>query len=218
MGVMTSPASDSMQEIITRLDQRIQSVDEVRWLSSRYAAVSERTTLIVLYAYYYELARVRVAVTDETLGAIRFQWWRDALAELSTGQIRQHDVVCALAAEIEAGHLTVGPLLELIDQHQAAFMEADRSREPEPFLAEIAASILSSEAAIDANLAEIAREWAAMRRGESIASPQPEVTLPAAIRPALGHFRLRRVWQKTSQPGRIQSRLSVLLAMLTGRI
>ena len=64
MGFMTSPASDSLKEIVARLDQRIQTVDEERWLSSRYAPEEARNALIILYAFYYELARVRVVVTD----------------------------------------------------------------------------------------------------------------------------------------------------------
>ena len=51
-----------------RLDERVRAMDEPRWLASRYAAEADRTGLIVLYAFYYELARVRVAVTDQTMG------------------------------------------------------------------------------------------------------------------------------------------------------
>ena len=71
MGVMTSPASDSLKEIHMRLDERVRAMDEPRWLASRYAAEADRTALIVLYAFYYELARVRVAVTDQTDPVVR---------------------------------------------------------------------------------------------------------------------------------------------------
>ena len=88
MGSMTSPASVSLKEIVAHLDQRIQTVDEERWLSSRYAPDEARQALIILYAFYYELARVRVVVTDQTMGQIRYQWWRDALEELGLEDCR----------------------------------------------------------------------------------------------------------------------------------
>ena len=134
MGFMTSPASDSLKEIVARLDQRIQTVDEERWLSSRYAPDAARQALIVLYAFYYELARVRVVVTDQTMGQIRFQWWRDALAELQQGEPRQHDVVLVLASLMSAHEVDVGQLEQLIAAHEAAFLSDDRSAEPEDLL------------------------------------------------------------------------------------
>ena len=220
MGVMTSTASDSMQEIVARLDQRIQAVDEARWLSSRYAAQPARDALIVLYALNYELARVRLAVTDETLGNIRFQWWRDALDELSQGSPRQHDVVIALHHQLQSGRLSMVPLRALIDRHEQAFQAADRALEPEAHLALLAAGLFGKPSGdLRAAIAALAPQWAALRRRETVAVEDgPVLKIPAPLRPALGHFRLRRIWQQNSEPSRLQIRLSVLWAMLTGRV
>ena len=76
----TSPLSKRQWKAI---DARVKRVDEDRWISSRFAPEIYRNSLIALYALAYELARVRLAVTEETLGAIRFQWWRDALTEIA---------------------------------------------------------------------------------------------------------------------------------------
>lgn len=218
MGVMTSPASDSMQEIIVRLDQRIQAVDEARWLSSRYAAADNRMSLIVLYAFYYELARVRLAVSDQTLGNIRFQWWRDAFADLAVGETRQHDVVFAVADQIECGHLKVANLISLIDAHEVAFLANDRSLEPEAALIHVAAGICSKTDHIDGAVEKIAAEWAALRRGDPNDALQPKLQIAAAIRPAIGHFRLRHLWARNPNPSALHKRASVLMAMLTGRV
>ena len=137
MGSMTRPASDSLTDILARLDDRVRRVDEERWLSSRYAKVSQRDALIVLYAFYYELARVRGAVSDPMLGQIRFQWWRDALEELQRGEVRQHDVVIALSDQIAAGALAWQPLRDLIEPFEGAFVASDRALEPEATLAVI---------------------------------------------------------------------------------
>ena len=218
MGVMTSPASESLQEISVRLDQRIQMVDEARWLSSRYAGEDDRVTLIVLYAFYYELARIRLAVTDQTLGNIRFQWWRDALAELASGEVRQHDVVLALSDQMDRGHLSLADLSPLIDQHEVAFLENDRSLEPEAALVRVAAGVLSGETAVDVAVQNIAREWAGLRRSEAVEALLPRLRIETALRPAIGHFRLRHLWARNPNASALQKRACVLVAILTGRV
>lgn len=218
MGVMTSPASDSLKEITVRLDQRIHAVDEARWLSSRYAVAEDRVTLITLYAFYYELARVRLAVTDQTLGNIRFQWWRDALEELGRGEVRQHDVVLALADQLGRGRLSIAELLPLIDQHEQAFLANDRSSEPEGGLVVVAAAVLSDAALNEDTLQKIAKEWASLRRSDVVERSLPRLRVVAALRPAVGHFRLRHLWARKSDPSALQKRAVVLMAMLIGRV
>ncbi|MHA7900334.1 MAG: squalene/phytoene synthase family protein [Henriciella sp.] len=214
---MTSPASDSLKEIVARLDQRIRSVDEERWLSSRYAVQTVRDVLIVLYAFYYELARVRVAVTDATLGNIRFQWWRDALDELTREQVRQHDVVIAMSDLLNANKLRVSNLQRMIDEHEKAFLQADRFVEPEHLLLSEASHVIGAEDLIDDPLRDLARQWAALRRGAP-ANPTKPRRIPAALRPVAAHFRLRHAWSKGKDLSPFQSRASVLYAMLTGKI
>lgn len=218
MGVMTSPASDSLKEIHLRLDARIQSVDEPRWLSSRYASQSERATLITLYAFYYELARVRLVVTDETMGNIRFQWWRDALAELEQGSVRQHDVVLALADDIAQDRLRIADLLPLIDRHEAAYLNHDRDLEPEDALFEIAARMIEPQADIAPNIKAVALEWAALRRGADVQEIAARLQVSARLRPVSAHFRLRHIWARKAEPTALQMRASILLSMLTGRV
>ena len=215
MGSMTSPASDSMKEIVARLDQRIQTVDEERWLSSRYAPDEARSALIVLYAFYYELARVRTVVTDHTMGQIRFQWWRDALEELRQGTPRQHDVVLALGAYLPRADVDFEQLEQLVEAHEAAFLAEDRAAEPEDKLVHIAAKLLGQEAEA---FGDIAREWAALRRGDAVAETAPRQKAESALRPAIAHYRLRHAWKKGRNLSALQKRLSVLWAMLVGRV
>ena len=217
MGSMTSPASASLKEILTRLDQRIQRVDEERWLSSRYAKESDREVLIVLYAFYFELARVRVAVTDATLGQIRFHWWRDALAELEEGNIRQHDVVLAIEAILLRGSICMDDLLPLIDAHESAFQTDNRSQEPEDQLAVLAARALGGQGETD-EIEQVALEWAALRRGDTAEADTQKVQLESKIRPALAHLRLRHTWQRGEMPGALSRRICVLIAVLTGSV
>ena len=216
MGSMTSPASDSMKEIIDRLDARIRRVDEARWLSSRYAPEDNRNALIVLYAFYYELARVRLAVTDETLGQIRFQWWRDAIAGIDANEVREHDLVLAMAEQFKANRLSSDVLIPLIDLHQKAFLGADRGLEPEAELAIAAADLLLPDHGFADQIRMIAPDWARLRRREAAAQPLAALTVPSQLRPALAHFRLRHAWQKQKQPNPSGQRLRILYAIITG--
>ena len=215
MGSMTSPASDSLKEIVARLDQRIQTVDEERWLSSRYAPEESRRALIILYAFYYELARVRVVVTDQTMAQIRFQWWRDALEELKQGEPRQHDVVLALASILPALEGGIEQLGQLTEAHETAFFAEDRAAEPEDQLVCLATKLLGHETAA---YGVIAREWAALRRGDELEQLQPKLKVSSEARPAVAHFRLRHAWKRGRELSALQKRLSVLCAMLAGRV
>ena len=218
MGSMTRPASDSLTDILARLDDRVRRVDEERWLSSRYAKVSQRDALIVLYAFYYELARVRGAVSDPMLGQIRFQWWRDALEELQRGEVRQHDVVIALSDQIAAGALAWQPLRDLIEPFEGAFVASDRALEPEATLAVIAADVCAPGHGLDGLIGAVAPDWAALRRGEAATEHRKQSRVPSASRPALAHFRLRHAWSRGKSLGRVQMRFSILAAVLTGAI
>ena len=217
MGSMTRLASDSLSEIVQRLDARIRRVDEERWLSSRYADGASRSSLIILYAFYYELARVRLAVSDQTLGQIRFQWWRDAIDEVERGEVREHELVEALARELGDARLDAGDLLGLIDQHQTAFLANDRDLEPEAELATLAAKVLAPAHDVP-ELQKIAPFWAKLRRKEFHDHGPDRVRSRSDLRPALAHLRLRQPWARGRRPGPMGQRLCVLLGVLTGAI
>ncbi len=218
MGSMTRPASDSLSDILARLDARVRRVDEERWLSSRYAPTPKRQSLIVLYAFYYELARVRVAVSDPTLGQIRFQWWRDALTELARGDAREHDTVLALASELAADHFDIVSLQAMVDRFETAFLANDRHQEPEDLLAIAAARLCEPDEDVEAFVSRVAQDWARLRRSETVLDLAPREPIVTVLRPALGHYRMRHVWSRGARPGRLQTRLCILMAVLTGKI
>lgn len=216
MTVLTTPLSETQWKAI---DGRVRRVDEDRWLSSRYADRDKRRTLVTLYAFTYELARIRVVVTEPTLGAIRFQWWRDALTELADGKSpRQHDVVSAIAECVAADVLSIEGLMRLLDGYEAAFTSGKREDEPEARLAATAAHILAPAHGWGTYLQEVAPAFAAARRSESKAFGPHVKTAPMAIRPAVAHFRLRQHYIKPKPLGALLKRFSVMRAMMTGRV
>ena len=219
MDNMLSPASPPSHEDWAGLDRRLSRADEDRWLSSRYAPRRERRALTALYLLNYELARVRTAVSEPGLGAIRFQWWRDAIEQIEAGGIqRRHDVVEALGWALQVGTLKPKALHRLIDGHEAAFEAGDRSLEPESLLMAIAAGILTERHGWGPHIQALAPAYAAARRGESKEYGPVIPKVPSVIRPALAHARLRRAYISGRLPGRMARRISVLRAMLSGRV
>jgi phytoene synthase len=71
-------------------------------LLSLFAPAPAREALWALFAFNYEIAKTREVVSDTTIGLIRLQWWRDAIAEIYDGKIvRCHEVVDMLGEAIK---------------------------------------------------------------------------------------------------------------------
>jgi NADH dehydrogenase [ubiquinone] 1 alpha subcomplex assembly factor 6 len=77
--------------------------DPDRFQTALFAPTGRREALFALYAFNYEIARVRESVTDPTLGQIRLEWWREAVAAAYAGApARHHPVAEALAEAVRA--------------------------------------------------------------------------------------------------------------------
>ncbi|WP_182482267.1 squalene/phytoene synthase family protein [Henriciella barbarensis] len=216
---MTISSTPPDPEIWANIDRRLRTGDEDRWLSSRYAQTEARHALIALYAFCWELARVRLIVTEPTLGAIRFQWWRDALSELDEGSPpRAHDVVLALVGMLEQSALTMADLSLIIDGYEAAFEQKDRSLEPEAAIARSATKLVAPSVDLGEDIDELAAEFAAGRRGDAPQVRAQRLRLPPEVLPALAHLRLRRLYARGASPRPLAKRLCVLKAVLSGKV
>src|SRR5882757_10127749 len=81
--------------------------DRSRYQTALFAPAGRREALLALYAFNYEIARVRETVTQPMLGQIRLQWWRENIvAAFEDGVVRHHPVVQPLAATIREFGLT----------------------------------------------------------------------------------------------------------------
>lgn len=221
MGSMTQSSTTSelsSKENWQTLDDRLRRVDENRWLSSRFADVLERRAMIALYAFEYELARVHEVVSEEALGLIRFQWWRESLEGIAAWKAggsapRRHDVTLALADTVTAWDLDIQALGRVIDDYEAAFQNGKRVPEVCVPLLSLVLEVLAGRdeeqrtlcGEILSRVSEVAGE------GGGLAG----FVVPPFARPALTHWRLRG-GDKTSGP--LGKRWSVLMAVLTGRV
>src|ERR1700733_11161323 len=68
--------------------------DRDRFQTVLFAPARHREALFALYAFNYEIARVREIVHEPVLGQIRLQWWREAVnAAYADAAPRRHDIV-----------------------------------------------------------------------------------------------------------------------------
>lgn len=103
----------------TSLAALVRQHDRDRFATAMFAPLQSRESLFALYAFNYELAKVRESVREPMMGRIRLQWWRDTLAEIAAGQPpRRHDVAEPLARIIRAHHLSQSTLTRMIDARE----------------------------------------------------------------------------------------------------
>jgi phytoene synthase len=201
------------------IDRRVRRVDEDRWISSRFAPTAQRRALTALYALNYELARVQAVVSEETLGLIRFQWWREAIGEIEAGKMpRGHDVCLAIAEEAAEGRIKPGALMKLVDGYQTAFVEQDRLREPEAWVALTAANILVPVHNWAEEIRSVSAAYAATRRKSTQAFGPHVSPAPRPLRPAVAHFRLRKLYCEGRTPNPLSKRFSIMKAIQTGKV
>jgi NADH dehydrogenase [ubiquinone] 1 alpha subcomplex assembly factor 6 len=124
--------------------------DRDRYQTALFAPPNRRAALFALYAFNYEIARIREAVREPLLGLMRLQWWRDALDEIYSGaNPRRHEIVEPLAAAIGAHSLT--------QEHFAALLDA-RARDMDETPPETLAALENYASGVSGSLALLALE------------------------------------------------------------
>src|SRR3954447_14801823 len=84
--------------------------DRDRYQTALFAPSDRREALFALYAFNYEVARVRETVTQPMLGQIRLQWWREVIAASYAGApARGHEIVQPLVTTITVLGLSRAP-------------------------------------------------------------------------------------------------------------
>ncbi len=89
--------------------------DRDRFLATQFAPADKRPHLYALYAFSFEVARVREAVSAPLAGEIRLQWWRDALTGPGHGDVSANPVAAALIATADRFRLPREALVALVD-------------------------------------------------------------------------------------------------------
>jgi 15-cis-phytoene synthase len=130
------------------------------YLAALLAPRSARIDLLALAAFAGEIGRIPSLVTEPMMGAIRLQWWRDALAT-DPGARTGHPIADQIR-DLAARHRNVsGDLLAIIDAHEVEL-------QPEPPIDERALAI------------HFDKLWGAQIRVSARALDQDGSGLPAA--------------------------------------
>jgi phytoene synthase len=127
-----------------------------RWLACLFIPSALRVHVHVLYAFSFEIARIRERVSEPMLGEIRFQWWREILVGERAAEAAAHPVAAALLDTIAKYQLPLDRFSGLIDARLF-----DLYDEPMPSIA----MLESYATATASNLFRLAAE---------IVAPQPE--------------------------------------------
>lgn len=113
---MSSPPSDAaLPPVSPDVEELVRTGDRDRWLASLFAPAEARPYLHALYAFNFEIARVREAVSDALPGEVRFQWWRDLLNGEARGDATANPVARGLLAAVERFRLPKTALVDLIE-------------------------------------------------------------------------------------------------------
>jgi phytoene synthase len=173
-----------MTDAFPALQDLVRKVDYDRYLAALFARAEARPHLLALYAFNYEVAKTAETVSQPIAGAIRLQWWRDAIAELYAGQLRKHEVVLALAQTVREHDLPRALFDSLIDARDADLEEA-------PF-----ANFATLETYVDATSGHLMRLAArVLGAGESLDKPAHSAGIAyglAGLLRAVPHHAARR--------------------------
>jgi phytoene synthase len=108
---------------LTWCAEQVRRSDRDRFLTSLFADAALREDLFALYAFNIEIARTRDVVSEPTLGAIRLQWWREAIEKLGEGDTPhgQHEVLEALAGTFARHKLAADDFVAAIEARMQDF-------------------------------------------------------------------------------------------------
>lgn len=92
--------------------------DPDRSLAALFVPPGARPDLFALYAFNVELARIAEQVSEPDLGAIRLQWWREAIERAVKGEATGHPVADAVGATLKDRALPPERIAALIDARE----------------------------------------------------------------------------------------------------
>ena len=111
----TFPSPDALAPVMDDLRRD----DRDRYLTALLAPTGAREGMLAVYGFNLEIARVRETVSEELIGRIRLQWWRDRLDDIFAGTPPRHPVAEPLSWAVRRFALP-RPLFDgLIDAREA---------------------------------------------------------------------------------------------------
>jgi phytoene synthase len=104
-----------MADAFDHCEEMVRAGDKDRFLATLFAPQKYRRALYALYAFNFEVARVRELAREPMPGEIRLQWWRDALLGAGQGEAAANPVAAALREVAVRYRLPPSAFADLID-------------------------------------------------------------------------------------------------------
>ncbi|HWP25359.1 MAG TPA: phytoene/squalene synthase family protein [Xanthobacteraceae bacterium] len=104
-----------MPDAFLHCEELVRVGDKDRYLATLFAPAKYRRALFALYAFNFEVARVREVAREAMAGEIRLQWWSDVLSGSGRGDVTAHPVAAALRDVVVRYALPPRMLADLID-------------------------------------------------------------------------------------------------------
>ncbi len=98
--------------------------DPERFRAILFTPPDRQEAQFALCTFNHEVAKIRETVSEPMLGAIRLQWWREAIEEIYSGRARRHEVVQALGVAVAKYGLRREHFDRLIDAREFDLKEA----------------------------------------------------------------------------------------------
>ncbi|KAJ3363210.1 NADH dehydrogenase (ubiquinone) complex I, assembly factor 6 [Allomyces arbusculus] len=96
--------------------------DHDHYLASLFLPANLRPYSWALRAFNYELATIRDNARDDTLGRIRFQFWRETVEKIYQGNPPEQPIAIVLAAAMHEGGLSAHRLKRIINGREENFL------------------------------------------------------------------------------------------------
>jgi len=96
----------------------VKKIDYEHWYSSMFMPGNARKGAMAIRAFNIELANIKNLVSNEQVGMIRLQWWKDVINNLFEGKIVENPVIMALGDTLDEFKLTKTWFLRIINARQ----------------------------------------------------------------------------------------------------
>lgn len=104
-----------MQDAFNHCEQLVRAGDKDRFLAALFVPARYRRPLFVLYAFNFEIARVREVAREPMPGEVRLQWWREVLSGVGHGDVAANPVAAALREVVVRYRLPPRMLADLLE-------------------------------------------------------------------------------------------------------
>ena len=184
----------------------LSAMDEDQALSLGFFPDEARGAGLALSRFFAEVSAIPSRVSEPMMGAIRVQWWREALDEaFGGGRVRAHPLVRALAATAQAEDR---PAMDAALDAAAPFLEpGDLTGAPEDAFAPFegaAAALLGARLSADADPDRLKRMASLHALARTLAAPPPPARSHAIETPAQRVARCATDRQRSSIEERIR--------------